>query len=197
MEISINGNNIDYSLDQEKNVGEILGALEIECEKNGMTITGITVDGELLAAEDLEALFSRAPDEITSLALETMSGVDVVSIMHRLGVRMGEHVSALSEIPVLLQTGDDGKVMEIIHAFARDFESLCQSIPLLDSISTRDASTLLVEDVPLDQYPSQLTPLLGELIEAIKSNDTVLIGDISEYELAPKVGALASVLGTV
>ena len=197
MEISINGNNINYTLEHEENVGQILGILESECEKNGMTITGISVDGELLEAGELENLFSRAPGDISTLALETMSGGEVVSIMHRLGAKMEGHVSSLSEIPVLLQTGDDGKVMEIIHEFARDFESLCQSIPLLDSISSRDASTLLVEDIPLDQYPSQLTPLLGELIEAIKSKDTVLMGDISEYELAPKVEALASVLGTV
>ncbi len=197
MEISINGNNINYSLEQEENVGQILGILESECEKNGMTITGISVDGELLAPDELDRLFSRTPEEISSLALETMSGGDIVSVMHRLAVRMGEHVSALSEIPVLLQTGEDGQVMEIIHAFARDFESLCQSIPLLNSISTRDTSALLVEGIPLDQYPSELTPLLGELIEAIKSNDTVLMGDISEYELAPKVEVLASVLATV
>lgn len=197
MEISINGNNIDYSLDKEENLGQVLGTLESECEKNGMTITGITVDGELLAAEELDHLFSRTPEEVSTLALETMSGGDIISVMHRLAVKMEEHVSTLSEIPVLLQTGEDGEVMEIIHAFARDFESLCQSIPLLNSISTRDVSTLLVDGIPLDQYPSQLTPLLGELIEAIKSNDTVLMGDISEYELAPKVEALASVLGTV
>ncbi len=197
MEISINGTNINFTLDQEENVGQILGALESECEKNGMTITGISVDGTDLAADELDTLFSRGPDEVTTLALETISGGDVVSIMHRLGLRMEEHRIGLSEIPILLQTGNDGKVMDIIHAFAQDFESLCQSIPLLGSISTRDVSELLVENIPLDQYPPQLTPLLGELIEAIKSNDTVLIGDISEYELAPKVEALAAVLGTV
>jgi hypothetical protein len=110
---------------------------------------------------------------------------------------MAAHAESLIEIPVLLQTGEDSRVMESIHSFAEDFESLCQSLPLMKTISERDIAAVLVEDIPLEQYPSRLTPMLGELIEAIKSNDTVLIGDISEYELAPKLQSLASVLATV
>ena len=197
MNIRINGNAIEYRLDQEENLGQVLGALEHECEKNGMTITGVSVDGETFNSADLDTIFSRLPEEVANLELETMSGADIVAIIHRIGEKMTVHVGNLSEIPVLLQTGEDSRVMEAIHSFAGDFESLCQSLPLLNTISERDTATILVEDIPLEQYPAQLTPLLGELIEAIKANDTVLIGDISEYELAPKVQSLATVLTTV
>lgn len=197
MNIRINGNDIDYQLDREETLGQILGVLEHECEKNGMTITSISVDGEAFHSADLDGLFSRSPDDVATLDLETMSGPDIVAIIHRIGERMAAHAESLIEIPILLQTGEDSRVMESIHSFAEDFESLCQSLPLMKTISERDIAAVLVEDTPLEQYPSRLTPLLGELIEAIKSNDTVLIGDISEYELAPKLQSLASVLITV
>ncbi len=197
MKISINGNAIDYQIDQEETLGQVLGALEHECEKNGMTITSISVDGKTLESNDLDTLFSRSPEDVSSVDLETISGSDLVAIIHRIGERMREHVENLSDIPVLLQTGEDSRVMTIIHSFAGDFESLCQSLPLLKTIGEKNISAILVEEIPLEEYPAQLTPLLGELIDAIKANDTVLIGDISEYELAPKVESLASVLTTV
>lgn len=197
MEISINGNSITYKLDEETTLGQVLGSLESECEKNSMTITSIAVDGEIVSPANLDVLFNKSPDDISTIELKTMNGDDIIDVLHRIGERMAAQVTALTEIPVLLQTGDDPRVLEIIHGFAQDFESLCQSLPLVKTITDKDISTAQIDGIPLEQYPAELTPLLGELVEAMKSNDTVLIGDISEYELAPKVKELAIVLSTV
>lgn len=197
MKISINGNLITYELDGETTVGQILGSLESECEKNKMTITGIMVDGETVSPEKLDIIFSKKPNSVSTIELTTMNGDDVINLLHRIGERMTSQVEELIEIPVLLQTGDDAQVLAIIHEFAQNFESLCQSLPLLTALTEKDISTSMIDGIPLEYYPTELTPLLGELVEAMKNMDTVLIGDISEYELAPKVKELARVLSSV
>ncbi len=56
--------------------------------------------------------------------------------------------------------------------------------------------TLIIDGVPLEEFPSSLRPLLEELLDALKRHDTVTVGDIAEYELAPRIKELARVIET-
>ncbi len=196
MYIAINDKKIDFQLEQEKTIGEILGSLESECEKAGMTITGIRVDGQDIPAESLDEFFNKTPDSITKIELATISGSDILQQMRSLGAFFSSCVPLLQEIPVQLQTGKDMSVMKTINAFSENLQKMYQLLPLL-SITELKAEENLIDGISLLTYPSYLAPLLTELLDALGKNDTVLVGDLSEYELAPridKLGAFLSVL---
>ena len=53
---------------------------------------------------------------------------------------------------------------------------------------------VLFEDRPIHECPNLLSPLLEDLLSALKENDTIMIGDISEYELAPRISRLGETL---
>ena len=46
-------------------------------------------------------------------------------------------------------------------------------------------------------YYGFLSPILEELLDALKKKDTILVGDLSEYELAPKIEELSAVLSAL
>ena len=196
MKILINGVVLDYQIEQEKTIGDILGSVEAECEKSGMTITGLKANGTVVPADKLDTLFSDPIDSITTLELTTISGEDVRSMLRELGKCFTACIPELQEVPVLLQTGKDIRVMEIINACSSNLRDLYQIIPLL-SITGLPSSGPDVNGVFLANYPAELSPILKELMAALESKDTILVGDLSEYELAPRIEKLGSVLQTV
>jgi hypothetical protein len=88
----------------------------------------------------------------------------------------------LKEVSLLLQTGRDKPAMEIVISFADNVQSLMDILPFLAPDPER--ARLLAE----------LTPVLRELVAAFDSRDTVLIGDLLEYEIAPRMERIAPLL---
>jgi len=196
MKILINGVNLDYQIEQEKTIGDILGSVEAECEKSSMTITGLKADGSIIPAEKLDAFFSWPLDSVVTLELTTTSGQDIRTMLRKLGMSFTSSIPQLQEVPILLQTGKDLKVMEIINACSSDLKNLYQILPLL-SITGLPSCGPDVNGILLADYPAELSPILKELMGALESKDTILVGDLSEYELAPRIQHLGSVLQTV
>lgn len=196
MDILINGKNIDYSLESEQTIGEVLGSVESACEEAGMTVISIAIDGAPVSPDELDGVFRQDPSSVSKIELETLSGDDIRQMLADLGSRFSECVPALEDIPVQLQIGKDIQVMETIHSFSLDLERLYKLIPLvhLTDLAPED---LTVEGIALADFPSNLAPLLSELLSALEQKDTVLAGDISEYELAPKIGALGETLNRI
>lgn len=196
MEIFINGHNIDYIKEQETTLGEILGSLESECEKSGMTITGIRVDDQNLIASELDALFARDPAEVTKIELETISGQDIQAMLRDLGGEFAGCITPLTDVPIQLQTGKEMAVMETINRFSMGLERLYRLLPLLP-LGGFTEEALMVNGAPLAELPGCLSPILEELLGALKNRDTILVGDLSEYELAPKIEELSAVLSAI
>ncbi len=196
MDIIINGEKIDFQLESEKNIGDILGSLESECEKSGMSITGIRVDGVTIPADNLDPLFLQEISSVTSMELTTISGKDIERLLHELGTRFSLCVSTLQDVPVLLQTGKDLQVLESIHRFSNDLQNLYQLLPLI-SITGIQTGSSGSDEANLESYPSELAPILGQLLAALETKDTILVGDLSEYELAPRIEKLGAVLSAV
>jgi hypothetical protein len=196
MDILINGNKIDYTIEKEKNLGEILGAIESLCEESGMTITGIRVDGSTFEADTLDPLFERDPSGISTIELDTINSQDIIGMLRDFGNRMSGFVPQLKEIPVQLQTGKDMTVLETIHRFSLDLQGLYQVLPLIP-LAGLPGEISAVDGIPFGEYPSELAPVLSELIKALEIKDTVLAGDLSEYELAPRIERLGMALSAV
>lgn len=196
MNIEINGQKLDFQAEGERNLGEILGAIESECEKSAMTVTGIKADGRDIPADELDRFFALEPNAVGLIELSTISGSDVRTMLGDLGTRLTECCPELIEIPVLLQTGKDMRVMEIINACSSNLHSLYQILPLLP-IAGIQGDGPDIDGTTLGQYPSVLSPVLRDLLDALEKKDTILVGDLSEYELAPKIEKLGTVLATL
>ena len=97
----------------------------------------------------------------------------------QLQASMGE----LKEVSVLLQTGRDRPAMESIIRFADAAQAVMDLLPFLPP------------DLERSRLLAELTPVLKELVGAFDSKDSVLIGDLLEYEVAPRLERLAPLLG--
>ncbi|GHT63117.1 hypothetical protein FACS1894110_00190 [Spirochaetia bacterium] len=92
----------------------------------------------------------------------------------------------LEELPLDIQTGKDGRAAETVRIFSEIAEKLFRLFNLL-KIEGFNAETLTVDDIPIYTYIEEFGSALKELLAAYESRDAVLVGDLAEYELAPRL----------
>ena len=196
MKIQINGTPLDFTLENEKTVGEVMAQLERACEANGMTITAVRAGGKTLSADTLDNLFAVPVTDAEDLELETISGREILALAEEKSAACAALADQLEEVPVLLQTGREKEAMAVMETFSRETEELKRLLPLLSLGSVAEENLLLDGQNP-GEYLAAVFPFIGEMSGAIEQQDTVTIGDIAEYEIAPRMREIGNFLTAV
>jgi hypothetical protein len=110
-------------------------------------------------------------------------------------VLLKDAVPQINDVSVMLQTGRDAEAMSVIVRFTELLGKIVRIIPYLSETN----SELLVdriEGADLSETANELNGFLNELVAAFGAQDSVLIGDLLEYEIAPKVQRLVQFFET-
>jgi hypothetical protein len=106
---------------------------------------------------------------------------------------ISEIIRRMEGLPLDVQTGKDGRAAETIRLFSQMSEKL---IRILQVFKYRGLliDSFLIDGVPSKEFLNDFSAILGELCTAYGNQDTVLVGDLVEYELAPRLLKLLSAL---
>ncbi len=102
-------------------------------------------------------------------------------------------LNEVREVSVLLQTGKDQEAMANVVRFSELVEKLLRILPHLARRDQRFHNRL-AQSGDLGTITAALNNTLLELVQAFDTQDSVLIGDLLEYEIAPRVEELISVI---
>jgi hypothetical protein len=97
-----------------------------------------------------------------------------------------ETCARLVDLPLDIQTGKDSRAAQTIQLFSGITEKI---IRLYHQLEIQGYITKS-EDNPVKVLISDFNTSVRELLTAYESNDSVLIGDLSEYEMAPRLQEL-------
>jgi hypothetical protein len=111
-------------------------------------------------------------------ALKTLSGALKICI------------EDIGEISILLQTGKDRQAMDTMVRFSELSQSLIRLVASVLTDSVDPSKQVTVGGMGLQDFYQELNGILSELLEAFDANDSVLIGDLMEYEVAPRLEQL-------
>jgi len=267
MKIRINGADADIQLETEKNVGEILCALDAWLAGTGHRLSGLNIDGEAASTGSLETFFDRDVDTVTTLditttpvlrlfaesllntiqdidayeaagfeergrfseqwkqspqalllaehspdlfnwASQTFSGEgsgtqafrvlveerlrelqDPAAEISRTGPLINEICTRLEELPLDIQTGKDARAAETVRTFSGVTEKVFRVLYILRTEGF-PVGEITVENMPVTAYITDFGTALKELLAAYEQHDTVLVGDLAEYEMAPRLRSL-------
>jgi hypothetical protein len=150
---------------------------------------------------DVSSLVSRtlAGEGSSPAELSTLIGERFREIADPRGeyARMESLVTAiagrLEELPLDIQTGKDGRAAETVQLFSRGAEKLFRLLSFLrmDGLA---ADTLRMDGLPGQDFIEEFGAALKELSAAYEAKDAVLVGDLAEYELAPRLRKLYGAL---
>ena len=128
--------------------------------------------------ERLEPIFRERLDELT----------DPPAAMRAASVLYSSERENLKEVPVRLQTGKDAEAMRSILLFIEIFNKANRILPELARTGT-DTKNLRIEGKPLPEFYESFNVVLRQLMEAFETKDAVLIGDLAEYEIVPRMNS--------
>lgn len=99
------------------------------------------------------------------------------------------------EIPGELQSGRTQEAMTTVARFTEVAGRVLRILPRVSEVRPA-LQNETVDGKPLEEAIGGINELLGELEEAFRADDYVLVGDILEYEILPRFSALSSTVAT-
>ena len=189
MIITLNGIQLDFTLEKENTVGEVLSAIEQNCAQNNATITSISIDDKILSEKDFSEIFNASLDSYNTIALETISEVDVFNLLANMQNFLQDLVEKMLQIPVLLQSNKDTEVSSIVVTFVDVFSYINKTF-YFTSIFPESFQNLTVDGQLAGDFMQDFMPILKDFEGSLESGDTVLTSDLAEYEIAPRLESL-------
>ncbi|MCL2762089.1 MAG: hypothetical protein FWD36_02630 [Treponema sp.] len=144
-----------------------------------------TFSGEGSGSQALRVLVAERIQELQDPAGEIGKTAPLVA----------EICARLEELPLDIQTGKDMRAAETVNAFSGIAEKIFRVFNVLKT-GGFPVKEITVEDMPIATYITEFSTALQELLAAYQQHDTVLVGDIAEYEIAPRLRNLHSAIAT-
>lgn len=191
MEFYVNGSKLDVTLEDEKTVGDVLRGFEMSCEENKLATVAIALNGEAVPAEKFDAAAAVKLEDSTKIEVNVISEQAVTEGFKQAAKDITETASLLKEIPVQLQNGNDAKAKASITRLADVIDNFCHVVAL-STLFPAKFDSLKIDGNTLSEFFAEFQPVLKDLNEALENTDTVLIGDLSEYEICPRLEALSN-----
>ncbi|MGL4986713.1 MAG: hypothetical protein ACRC5H_06195 [Treponemataceae bacterium] len=177
---------LDITIQNEKTLGEILHGIEVELEKNDATLIEIKIDNVIVKPDDFEKYFEKDLSLIDTLELISVSSFEITSFIKQVACDYDNLCKKLEAIPVQLQTGQEKAVMQTISELADSLHLFFKALHL-SALFPEKFEKIVIEEKSLSEFLNNFSAILKEYLQAFEAKDTVLVGDLSEYEIVPRL----------
>ena len=196
MKIYINGQEADITLDSEKNLGDVLTSFEAECAKNKATTVNIVVDGEEVSADVFDVFTQKPVEAINTLELTTITEDDVLLSFKDIATRFGEIIEDMKLISLQFQNGQDKKALVTVTQLADTVDYFCKATAL-STLFPEKFADMNIDGVAIQDFFGDFMTILTDFEEAFKNSDSVMLGDLAEYEITPRIESIISMIDSI
>ena len=152
-----------------------------------------TISGEGPDAQVLTAVIDERLRELENPAAELGAMEKIIA----------DTVQRLENLPLDMQTGNDRKALETIQIFTGVTEKIFRIFYILKTDNSPSLNVPLTvqfsdntadgndcggnSEIPIEKFFTDFNGALGEMLTAYEHKDIVLVGDMAEYEMAPRL----------
>lgn len=193
MELFVNGEKIDITLEDEKTVGEVLKSFEKEAEKSDATTIGIFLNGKKVLADDFDEASKTPLEENTKIELTVLSKQDVIDSLEKSKDKFSSLAQKLLEVPVALQGGKDKEANTVIAELAEAIDDFCHTAAL-SALFPEVYSSIVIDRKSVTEFFEEFAPIAADFEQSLETKDSVTSGDLCEYEIAPRLELIAKAI---
>lgn len=193
IEFYINGQQVEVQLEDEQTIGDVLKSFEATCEENKAAVIGITVDGKQITADIFDQEAAKPLRKDTKFEFSIVTENDIKASFAKLSELFGQLANQMEGVPVALQSGKNLEVSESIKKLADSIDQFCH-IATLASLFPETFSSESLNGINFKDFFAEFSPILKDFEDALQNNDTVLLGDLSEYEICPRLKEISAAL---
>jgi len=199
MQILVNEHDVDIELNQERNLEELLVTIQDEVRKQDATklVVNIKVNGEeMLSSQEDMSLINI--DQIDTLEVITDDITKTaVNALTEIKLQLPQLSDAMVSISCLFQEGNREQALETFSKVCGEWRKIIQFFDSLAVVFMIDYSQLKINDKSFDKINEELLTLLTDTRTAIANDDMVMLSDLIEYELAPKISEETAVVENI
>lgn len=193
VELYINGQLVDVKIEDEETIGDVLQSFEMTCEQNDAAVIGITVDGKQITAEIFDQEAEKELGENTKFEFAVVTKNDIKASFKKLAELFNELSLQMEQVPVELQNGKNKEVSLSIKQLADNIDQFCH-VATLATLFPETFKTPEIGGMTFDDFFKDFAPILKDFEDALQNNDSVMIGDLSEYEICPRLQSISETL---
>ena len=196
IEFYINGQQVDVQIEDEQTIGDVLKSFESTCEENNAAVIGISVNGKQITADLFDDEASKALEENTNFEFSIITINEIKASFEKLSELFSELASQMEGVPVALQSGKNLEVSESIKKLADSIDQFCH-IATLASLFPETFTNASMNGMNFKDFFADFSPILKDFEDALQNNDTVMLGDLSEYEICPRLRDISKALKSI
>lgn len=196
MELFVNGSKLDIQLENEKTVGDVLKSFEEQSSKEGIATVNIIVDGKNITADLFDETAKKELTDSTKIELGVVSKEAIKNSFKQQKAGAKALAEDLKTISVKFQSSKDAEANAIIANLADYIDNTCHTASL-SMLFPEDFGSIKIDGKTFNEFFADLSSILPDFEQAIKNKDTVLIGDLAEYEISPRLDQLAASLENI
>ena len=193
VEFYINGQQVEVQIEDEQTIGDVLKSFESTCEENNAAVIGITVDSKQITADIFDAEAAKPLGKDTKFEFSIVTENDIKASFSKLSELFAELANQMEGVPVALQSGKNLEVSESIKKLADSIDQFCH-IATLASLFPETFSSESLNGINFKDFFAEFSPILKDFEDALQNNDTVMLGDLSEYEICPRLKDISKAL---
>ena len=193
MELFVNGQKLDIQLENEKTVGDVLKSFEEECSKTNAATVTVNINGKNISAQEFDEACKEELTENTKIELGVVSEAAIKEAFLQQKNEAARLAEELCSISVKFQSGKDKEANSIIASLADLIDNVCHTASL-SALFPEAFSKISIEGKNFSDFFADFSPILKDFEQAIESKDTVMTGDLAEYEISPRLISLSKAL---
>ena len=196
VEIYINGQLVDSQIEDEETVSDVLKSFELTCEENEAAVIGIIVNGKQITAEtfDKEGERRLTNNEKFEFSVVTKNGIK--ESFKKLSELFNELSKQMEKLPIELQKGNKLEVSQIIQGLADNVEEFSH-LANLASLFPDTFNCIEENGLNIGDFFKDFSEILKDFEQALQNNDSVMIGDLAEYEICPRLQSISETLNKI
>lgn len=189
----INGDETSVQLENEKTIGDVLHSFELTCEENNAAVIGISIDDKIITAELFDEIYNNPLESNTKFEFTVVTRQSIKDSFAQLAILFDELSIKMEQIPTEFQNGNTLNAVESIKNLADNIDRFCH-LAALASLFPDTFKNSNINGMNFKDFFEDFSPILHDFEDAMKNNDTVLIGDLSEYEICPRLKSISEAL---
>lgn len=193
IEFYINGQKVDAQIEDEQTVGDVLKSFEMTCEENEAAVIGIYVNDKQITAETFDEESIKPIEKDTKFDFSIVTKNDIKASFAKLSELFNQLAVEMEQVPVSLQNGKNIEVSNSIKTLADSIDQFCH-VATLASLFPETFNNTTINSINFNDFFAEFSPILKDFEQALQNNDSVMIGDLSEYEICPRLQEISKAL---
>lgn len=192
----VNGEKIDVELESEQTIGDVLNSFEKTCEENKAAVIGIIIDDRQITSDIFDETASLPLKDDTKFEFSVITVQSIKESFQGLTSLFSELSEKIEKVPVEFQKGNNKEAIDSIKTLTDSIEQFCH-VAALASLFPEEFSNTNIEGQNFRDFFGDFSKILLDFEQALQANDTVLIGDLCEYEICPRLQQISNSLKSI